>query len=515
MEKYLALRVRALIGWRRYLVAFLLGAAAATALPPYAVLPALLIAFPGLLWLLDGAGRSRQAFLLGWAFGLGHFLIAFHWLGNAFLVDAEKYAALMPFAVFALAAGMALYPALTTLIAWYIAPAGWQRLLALASAWSASEWLRGHLFTGFPWDPIGVVWIASEALAQSYAYFGVYGVGFLTVLAALSPSYVRRWRDNWVLALAAGLIVLFYAGGWLRLSGPELADVPGVTLRIVQPNIPQREKWQRGRRAANFERHLALSKLTGAKKVTHVIWPETATPFFTAFEPDARRRMAGIVPAGGLLLTGSPRRTAPGPGPIQIWNSLHAIDGKGDIVQTYDKHHLVPFGEYLPFRPILSRLGLDKLAAGSVDYSFGAGPRVLRFGNLPPFQPLICYEAIFAGEIVSPRPAWLLNVTNDAWFGKAAGPAQHLALARIRTIEQGIPMVRAANTGISAVVDAFGRIRARLDSGTAGVIDSPLPAALQTPPLYTRIKDIFPLGIVIILISLLILRIRKQSSATH
>ena len=178
----MALRVRALIGWRRYLLAFLLGVAAATALPPYAVLPALLVAFPGLLWLLDGAGRSRQAFLLGWAFGLGHFLIALHWLGNAFLVDAEKYAALMPFAVFALAAGVALYPALAALVAWYIAPAGWQRLLALASAWSASEWLRGHLFTGFPWDPIGVVWIASEALAQSYAYFGVYGVGFLTVI---------------------------------------------------------------------------------------------------------------------------------------------------------------------------------------------------------------------------------------------------------------------------------------------------------------------------------------------
>ncbi|MDP6708829.1 MAG: apolipoprotein N-acyltransferase, partial [Alphaproteobacteria bacterium] len=293
-----AARVRALRGWRALGVALLLGTAAAAALPPLYLLPLLIVAFSGLIWLLDGAPGPWRAFALGWAFGLGHFLLALHWIANAFLVDSERFAYLIPLAVSGLAAGMALFPALAALLAWYAAGPGWGRVVALALSWTAAEWLRGHLFTGFPWDLIGYVWTVSDAMIQAYALVGVYGLGLVTVLVAGAPAALQRRRDGWMAAALLGLLALVYAGGQARLAAATGADVPGIALRLVQANIPQREKWRRERLSANLVRHLELSRGPAAVAPTHVIWPETATPFFLANDSERRRLLGGAAPAG-------------------------------------------------------------------------------------------------------------------------------------------------------------------------------------------------------------------------
>jgi apolipoprotein N-acyltransferase len=347
-------------------------------------------------------------------------------------------------------------------------------------------------------------------MVQAYALFGVYALGLLTLLAAGAPATLGRRRDCWPTAALFGLLALVYIGGQTRLATATDAVVPGIGLRLVQPNIPQREKWRRDRLARNFARHLELSTAVSTIDITHLVWPETATPFFVTSDAERRRILGSVVPAGGFLITGSPRRGPRGQRPRKLWNSVHAVDDRGEVVASYDKHHLVPFGEYLPFRRLMAGLGLDKLAAGSVDYSPGPGPRLISLDGLPPFQPLICYEAIFADEIARPRPSWLLNLTNDAWFGASFGPAQHFQMARARAVEQGLPLVRVANTGISAVVDAYGRVRARLAVATAGVIDSPLPVALAQPPPYARFGDVALLPPIVWLAALLLWRLRRR-----
>jgi apolipoprotein N-acyltransferase len=484
----LAARIRDLAGWRRALLAFAMGALGAAALPPWHLLPALLPAFTVLLWLLEGTGRARTALLVGWLFGLGHFAVAFHWVGYAFLVDAERFALLLPLAVLGLAGGTALYPALAAGLAMLGRP-GWPRLLALAAAWVLAEWLRGRVLTGFPWAPLGLVWSLSDETAQGFALAGVYGLSFLTVLAAAAPARLGPGRALLpALLLPLALPAALWLGGWARLAGAEAATVPGLSLRLVQGNIPQDQKWLADRRAANFHHYLRLSAEPPAAAARLLIWPETATAFYLADTPEALDAVAGLLDEKSLLLSGTPRRSPPGE-PFRVWNSLLAVSPAGAVVRVYDKHHLVPFGEFLPFRPLFSRLGLERLAVGAADFSAGAGPEVWRLAGVPALQPLICYEAIFPHEVGTPRPAWLLNVTNDAWFGPGAGPLQHLAQARARAVELGLPLVRAANTGVSAVVDPWGRVLRHLDLGVTGVLDAGLPRALERPTPYARLRD--------------------------
>jgi apolipoprotein N-acyltransferase len=295
------------------------------------------------------------------------------------------------------------------------------------------------------------------------------------------------------------LPVLVWGGGSLRLAAaPALgADVvDGVVLRLVQPSIDQASKWKTELRRAHVARQMRLSAAPGAAAPSHLIWAETAVPFLLAREPELRARIAGIVPEGGLLLTGAPRAGAAGADP-RLWNSLHALDAEGEIVGTYDKAHLVPFGEYTPLRPLL---GLAKLTAGSVDFSPGPGRVALALPGLPPFSPLICYEAIFPGRVVGSgaRPQWLLNLTNDAWFGTSSGPYQHFASARTRAVEEGLPLVRVANNGISAVVDAYGRIVGRLGLNEIGTLDAALPRPAMGISLYAYLGDWSALIVVLI-----------------
>ncbi len=478
--------IQGLSGWRRRGMAFFFGMLAVAALPPVHVLPVLLVSFTGLVWLTDGCPTWRTAIGNGWWFGLGYHVAGLYWISFALLVEPEKFGWMIPFAIFGLSAAFAVYCGLAVLLAWLCRCTGPGRVLVLAAAWTAMEWFRGVAFTGFPWNSLGIVWTPFDGMIQLASVTGVFGLTLITVIVAAAPALVsgdpesRRWLP---LAAVGVLLGVVWAGGIWRLDGAGEAMVPGVKLRLVQANISQRLKWRPELRGRHFAQYLALSR--SGEGVTHVIWPETAAPFVVANDSARRRIMASVIPPGGLLLTGSIRTTPRGITPFRVWNSLHAIDRNGRITATYDKFHLVPFGEYVPFRSLLD---FTKLTAGRTDFSRGSGPRTLVLEGLPPVSPLICYEAIFPGRVVDPaaRPGWLLNVTNDAWFGISSGPYQHFASARFRSVEEGLPLVRAANTGISAVVDSYGRIVAKLDLGVQGVLDAPLPQALATPPPFAR-----------------------------
>jgi apolipoprotein N-acyltransferase len=493
----------------------LCGAAAAAALPPLHLLPFLLIAFTGLVWLLDGAGPGaagrRQAALIGWSFGFGHMAAGLYWVGIAFLVDAPRFGVIMPFAVAGLAAGMAIFPALAV---WAAAAAGGRgpaRVVALATTWLLAEWLRSWLFTGFPWNLLGTVWSFSPEMLQLAAAAGVWGLSWMTVLAAAAPALLAApgGRGHRAAALMFVLLpALVWAGGAARLASappPGTAVAPDVRLRLVQASIPQSLKWVPELRRRHVDEQMRLSQRPGPAPVTHLIWPETAVPALLTQDPDLRRTLAAIIPPDGLLITGAPR-VSENSDDARLWNSLQALDARGDIVATYDKHHLVPFGEYTPWRWLL---GAMKLTVGSTDFSAGPGPVRLSLPGLPAASPLICYEIIFPSQVVAPgvRPGWLLNVTNDSWFGLSSGPYQHFASARVRAVEEGLPLIRAASSGISAVVDPYGRVSGRLGLNQIGVLDAALPLPIPRVTLYARLGNRVILLLVLVSLSFtLILR---------
>jgi len=526
--------------WLRLLAAGLFGAAAALAQAPWYLWPFMVFGFSGLLWLLQrpadpgqsserATGRATgRAFIHGWAFGIGYFLVGLHWVGYAFMVDAARFAWMMPFALFALAAGLGLFPALAAALTRRFSHPGLGRLFALTLFWGLTEWLRGSLLTGFPWLSSGYVWVGSNIGLQAAAYLGASGLGLLAVLAAAAPALIltrnprARRQGLAVSATAIALVGLTLFLSLLRWQGAEDIYHAGVRLRLVQAGISQADKWRPDLRDQHLALYLRLSlgpdKAGRPAEFSHLIWPETATPFF--LERDNKRRgiIAQALPRHSLLITGSPRGVDLPDRRRELYNSVMTLGPDGVAKPVYDKYHLVPFGEYLPFRKVLARLGLDKLAHGAVDFSSGAGPRVVALPNLPPFRPLICYEIIFPREISAStgdsKAEWLLNLTNDAWFGDDFGPQQHLAIARMRAVELGLPVVRAANTGISAVINPFGRITSQLPMAAVGIIDSKLPAALPKT-LYRRFGDgIFAL-LCLLLAGLVIQRHRRQPDPAH
>jgi apolipoprotein N-acyltransferase len=475
----LARRVSASTGWRRRGLAVSFGALAALALPPVHALPLLWIAFPGLVWLIDGARSDRSAFAAGWWFGFGHFSLGLYWISYALWVDPVRFGWLIPFAVFGLGGLLGLFTGLASAAAHRLAPAGVVRVLSLAAAWVLLEWVRSWFCTGFPWNLMATVWMPVLPVLQFAAVAGSYGLSLLTVAVAGLPAVLAEPGRSRRIAVAAGLAALAAVAGfgsWRLPAGP-MPTVPGVRLRLVQADIEQTLKWRPEMRVENLRTHLELTLSPGFDQVTDVIWPETAAPSFLDHDAAARRAMAAATPAHGLLITGAVRGTDPKVTTFQVWNSLQALNAAGDVVATYDKAHLVPFGEYVPLRHILP---LDKITPGGTDFTAGPGAVTLDLPGLPPAGPLICYEVIFPGEVVdrARRPDWLLNVTNDGWFGLSAGPYQHFAAARLRAVEEGLPLVRAANTGISAVVDPYGRVTEELPLGAQGVLDSSLPRPL-------------------------------------
>ena len=513
-------------GWKRALIALLAGAASSLAMEPFNAWPVLFITFPLAVWLIDGAGAGRlggvpAAALTGWLFGFGYFVPGLYWIGNAFLVDAQTFAWLMPFAVIGLPAYLALFTALGFALARVIWTKDASRILALAAALTIGEWLRGHVLTGFPWNAFGYALTEPLALAQSASLIGLWGLTFLSVAIFASPAVLidgRRTRRPW-LAPAAALVLLIAMGayGAIRLSLHPTEFVDKVKLRIMQPDLQQDVKFNYAAKASVMQKYLSLSdrstgpQSTGVRDATILIWPESAFPFFLAREADAMAQIADLLPKGTILITGSVRAPdlPPGTRITRAYNSIYVIDHDGSILSIYDKLHLVPFGEFLPFQGLMEKLGFVQLTKVQGGFIPGTRRKTIALPNAPRVLPLICYEAIFPGDIETrgDRPGWIVNLTNDGWFGISTGPHQHLQQARLRAIEEGLPLVRAANTGISVVTDPLGRIVAQLDLGVEGVLDSRLPSAIPPTP-YARAGDI-PAAIIVAIALIVAIRRRR------
>ena len=505
-------------GWRRFVVALIAGAFSALAFAPFGLFPVLWLTVPVFVWLLDGAdadegaGPLRRLFpaaVVGFAFGLGFFVAGLWWIGAALLVD-PGFAWALPIAVLALPAALALFWGFGAALARSMWLEGWPRLVAFAFAMSLAEWLRGHLFTGFPWNAFGYALAPLPVMMQSASLVGLWGLTLAAFFIFAVPVLLIEPGRGARVALAAAL-VLFGANvafGWWRLSGGPDPMVAGVTLRIVQPVIPQDERWEVAKPDTIVGRYITLSKngapaLTG---VTDLIWPESAFPFLLTDHPEALSAIADLLPKGTTLITGAARgeRVIGEEGGTLIYNSIYVIDDTGEIRAAYDKVHLVPFGEYLPFGGLLRQLGLRQLIALPGGFSPGESRRTLTTPDGSTFAPLICYEAIFPGDVVAPgaRPGWMLNVTNDAWYDGTPGPYQHLAEARLRAVEEGLPLVRAANSGVSAVIDGHGRVLAALPVDQIGVLDAGLPAPLPATP-YARLGDWPFWGLMMVMLVLL------------
>jgi apolipoprotein N-acyltransferase len=486
-------KIRTLSGWRRLLVAGAFGALGATAFPPFYFFPALLLSYVALIVLLDGCTENprllRGAALIGWSYGFGFFLLGLHWIGYPFLVNAEAHAWLMPFAIVLLPAGLALFFALSGAVCGRFWRPGPQRVFLFAASFALVEWLRGHILTGFPWNIPGYGWGASTALLQSTSIFGVYGLSLLTLLLGASlVLIISSERCRWLPLGMIGFFLLLWVNGTVRLIYASDETVPGVQLRIVQPATLQSEKYRPEFRTRNWERLTELTKSPAEITPTHIIWPEAAPPFPLAQQENALREIAVILGDERVLLTGAVRVTEDDD-VTDFYNSFYILGEGGRILATYDKFHLVPFGEYLPFERTLNSWGITQIGGGLSGFSEGPGPQTFGVPGAPPAGPLICYEVIFPGAVTGEtRPGWLVNITDDSWFGPNAGPSQHLLIARVRAIEEGLPIARAANAGVSVIADGYGRVRSQLELGARGVLDGPLPVALPATP-FLRFGD--------------------------
>lgn len=488
-------RVMALCGWRAWGLAAGAGAVSVQAMAPLHALPLLFITIPVLVWLLDAAAKRplplRAAAAIGWWFGFGYHLLGLYWIGWAFLVEPDKFAALLPFAVTAMPAGLALFWAVASAAAVWAWRPGPSRLITLALALALAEWLRGHILTGFPWNVLGYALTGPDVFMQSAGVVGIYGLTLILVLVAAAPVILARDCPTrpWLgVAASAATLVAMALYGAVVLSRPGPDPVPGVKLRLVQPSIPQRDKWRAERQREFFYDHLRLSmQAPGGRRddhagITHLIWAEAAMPFLPLDSREALDLISGMLGERATLLAGVLRleRDAADPQRRRGYNSLVAFGPGARTLAVYDKIHLVPFGEYLPFQDTLESLGLEQLSRLRGGFDIGPAPRpLLRVPGLPPLSVLICYEAIFPGAVVqgAERPAAILNVTNDGWFGISTGPYQHLHQTRVRAVEEGLPVIRVANNGITAVIDHRGRVLMQLGLDEIGTLDSVLPGS--------------------------------------
>jgi apolipoprotein N-acyltransferase len=505
-------------GWGRRAIAFLAGACGALAMAPIDFFPAMLIPMTVAVWLIDGASSNARrsetgAFLsvvldaagAGWWLGFGYFVAGLWWIGAALLVDADEFAWALPIAVFGLPAVLAIFTAVGFALARAVWSSGAGRLLALAFGLGASEWLRGFVATGFPWNDFGMALGGNLVLAQSASAIGLQGLTFVAIILFASPALLVDERNTSKgrfsrFAYAPTLCLFGFAAlglfGALRLSAGHVDDVSGVQLRVMQPNIEQGPYFRPENKTAIMDRYLALSdratspQTTGVADVTHLIWPESAFPFILSRDAEALGRITAFLGPKTILLTGAARQGEPDrasrlPGETRraYYNSVQAIDREHGVFASYDKVHLVPFGEYLPLGALLERFGIRRLVSLPGGFEPGGARKYMTVPGLPVLSALVCYEAVFSGEVTlhddaRERPGLLLNVSEDGWYGRTAGPYQHFSQARLRSIEEGLPLVRAANTGISAIVDPYGRVVKSLPVGVEAVIDGRLPKAI-------------------------------------
>ncbi len=483
-------------GWRRFLMLLVAGSVAGVSVPPLFLLPALFIAFPIWIWALDGAERRTglgrvfgPAFTIGFAFGLGYFTVALHWIGAAFLLEGGGFVALAPLAVIALAALLALFWAFASAFAHLCWSDGPWRIVAFAGLLTLAELARGHLFSGFPFDLLGYALTANDQMSQLASIVGVYGLTFLAALLSATPALIwpadgRTLTRRLVPFFGTVVVIAAQVGyGGYRLANTAVAERTDMKMRLVQPAIYEHEDWSRADPATIMDGLISLSQTQtgpdnkGLAGITQLVWPESVFPFFLSQYPPALARIARMLPPETTLLTGAPRESWDSVGGTKGdspgFNSILAIDTDGEIVASYDKSHLVPFGEYLPLADVFRLFGIRQLVPGTNGWAPGDGRRLMAPPDVPAFIALICYEAVFPGDLgADPAAAqFILNITNDAWFDGSIGPAQHAHHARLRSVESGLPMVRVGNTGVTMLVDPLGRITARLPEQQRDVLD--------------------------------------------
>jgi apolipoprotein N-acyltransferase len=496
--------------WAVRLWALCAGLAAALAHPPFGVLPGLL-GYALLLRLLDTDGPRplRSAFFRGWLAGLGYFAVSCWWIVEPFMVDAVHQGWMAPIALPLLAGGLALFWGLAGLLYRWVGHRGLARVFVFAGAFAFTEWLRGHVLTGFPWDLPGETWAAGSMPSQAASLVGAYGLTWFTLALAAAPALlldrISRLEKAVTGFVIVGFLALLYAYGSLRLAHAPTAAANAPLIRVVQADIDQKDKWRPENLAQIFDTYVTLSRRPGAARPDVIVWPEGALPavideLLAPDSPYGSRLRDAIEPGQTLMMGANRAQLKPDRVSIAYFNSLVAFRREDQglrVTGVYDKHHLVPFGEYMPMGELATAVGFRSLVHMPDDFTAGPPPKPLAPTGVPPVQPLICYEALFPGFVRDAaarsgvRPAWILNVSNDAWFGATSGPLQHLNMASYRAIEEGVPIVRATPTGVSAVIDAFGRTLpgARLGLGALGVIDARLPPVAGPTP-YVRFGDL-------------------------
>lgn len=483
--------------WRRRGVLVLLGLVSALAHAPVFFFPALIVGLTALVWALDGAARDarpmRAGFTTGLTFALGYFAAGIFWIAFAFFSRGPAFAPFGPLAAIGLAAVLALFWGLAGALQARFAGRGPARLLLFAVLLFAAEWARSYLFTGFPWNLPAYVWAGGGAVSQSAALFGAWGLSFLTLIGFLTPALLagQPLRAGRYAPLLVTVLIFagLFAWGAQRLAAPEPGEPTGVRLRIVQVDIGQREKWADGNQAMVRDRYIEATGAPGLESVTHVLWPEGALPLYLLEDGDTLSPLSRLLGDGPTLIAGTPRRDTEAPGGTRYYNSIAAIsfpDGRPRLDGLYDKVLLVPFGEFIPFADVFRSFGIASLSTMVEGYSHGEGAANIQLDNAPPFAPLVCYEIVY--PLFTPRgarrPAWIANLSNDAWFGPTAGPWQHLNIARYRAIEEGIPVARAASGGWSGVIDARGQASRLVGPDEEGAFDFDLPPA-RAPTLYS------------------------------
>ena len=484
-------RIAAASGWQLALMLCLGGAVSALAMAPVFAWPVLIVTLAVLLWTVDGARRRarplRAAFWRGFLFGFGYFLAGMFWLAYAFINRGPEFIPLIPLAVPALAALLAAFWGGAMVAYALLAQRSEWRVLVFAVCIAVFEWLRGHMFGGLPWNLPAYAWPAGGAVSQTASWFGVYGLSLLTVLTLVSPAVAvgpafNLKRSMPAMAGAAILSIMFSFGA-LRLQESDPGTVPDVRLRIVQSSITQAEKWGSDGALLARDRYLGLTAAPGLADVTHVLWPEGALPIYMLEDGATLSLIGELFASDQVLMTGISRRVV-GPEDDTYYNSLAVLRYQGGaprIVGLYDKVLLAPFGESIPFSGLLSMIGFADFAR--LQYTPGAGPFVMDLPGAPPVMPLICYEGIFPGFVRAgtPRPSWLFNLSNDAWFGETSGPRQHVNQTRYRSIETGLPMIRSASRGVSGVIDALGRMPVEIQPRSEGAYDVDLPRPVAAP----------------------------------
>jgi apolipoprotein N-acyltransferase len=480
-------------GIKRYLLAFFFGCLVTLALPPVYIIPAAILGFVAHLWQMDTCKNKKQAFWLGWWFGWGYFTSGLYWIAIALLTDVAQFGWMIPFAVFGIPAVLAFYTGAVSLLTFVIPQKDYARVIVFAVLWTLIEMLRGYLFTGFPWNLIGYMWTVSDSMLQLASVTGIWGLSFFTVFAFSMPYSLIgggrfSFRRSLPTIIAFSILFAIWIGGVYRLSGAQVEST-GKVVRIVQGNISQDNKWDSDLRSEIVQKYLDMTYSKGIENVNMVVWPESAVPYFIEEGSALLAVLKEAIPKNGFLITGSMHAERLEHDFVgKVWNSMHVIDHNGKIVGLYNKHHLVPFGEYVPLRGILP---INKITQGTSDFAEGDGVQTLHINGLPPFSPLICYEAIFPGAAVDEkaRPEVIINVTNDAWYGNSSGPYQHFNMVRVRAVEEGVPLIRAANTGISGIIDPYGRVVAKTTLGKNVVLDENLPVSLASVTIYGRFGD--------------------------